>query len=272
MTNKGITAPGPAGGGKMRITAQAGENWHDFVQHTIALGLNGLENLSLIPGTVGAAPVQNIGAYGVEAESCIETVHAWDLDSGKPVSFSHADCRFAYRDSVFKQSGGRFVITAVTFALDSEFKPKLHYGDVQAEAEALAQGTPLTAAIVAEAVCRIRRRKLPDPAETGSCGSFYKNPIVSAEQAAALKQQHPALPVYPQPGGQAKLAAGWLIDQCGLKGHREGHAAVHQKQALVLINLGGASAQDVRRLSEHVQNSVYQRFGVRLEPEPVWLE
>ena len=220
---------------------------------------------------MGAAPVQNIGAYGVEAESCIETVHAWDLDSGKPVSFSRADCRFAYRDSVFKQSGGRFVITAVTFVLDSEFKPKLHYGDVQTEAETLAQGAPLTAAIVAEAVCRIRRRKLPDPAETGSCGSFYKNPIVSAEQAAALKQRHPALPVYPQPGGQAKLAAGWLIDQCGLKGHREGHAAVHQKQALVLINLGGACAEDVRRLSEHVQNSVYQRFGVRLEPEPVWL-
>ena len=152
MANKGISVPEPAGGGKMRITAQAGENWHDFVQHTIAQGLSGLENLSLIPGTVGAAPVQNIGAYGVEAESCIETVHAWDLDSGKPVSFSHADCRFAYRDSVFKQSGGRFVITAVTFVLDSEFKPKLHYGDVQAEAETLAQGAPLTATIVSEAV------------------------------------------------------------------------------------------------------------------------
>ncbi|OAM26131.1 MULTISPECIES: UDP-N-acetylmuramate dehydrogenase [Eikenella] len=271
MANKGIDAPEPIGGGKVRLTAQAGENWHDFVQHTIALGLSGLENLSLIPGTVGAAPVQNIGAYGVEAKDCIAAVHAWDLDAGQPVRFENAACRFAYRNSLFKQSGGRYVITAVEFALDTVFQPKLHYGDVQSEAEAVAGGAQLTAAAVAEAVCRIRRRKLPDPAQMGSCGSFYQNPIVPAEQAAALKRQYPALPVYPQPNGQAKLAAGWLIDQCGLKGHREGNAGVHQKQALVLVNLGGASAEDVRRLSEHVRGCVFQRFGVWLEPEPVWL-
>ncbi len=271
MANKGIGAPEPLGGGKVRIRAEAGENWHDFVQHTIALGLSSLENLSLIPGTVGAAPVQNIGAYGVEVKDCIAEVEAWDLDAGRPVRFDNASCHFAYRNSLFKQSGGRYVITAVSFALSTEFTPHLHYGDVQSEAEAVAGGKPLTAAAVAEAVCRIRRRKLPDPAQIGSCGSFYQNPIVSTEEAAALKQRHPALPVYPQPNGQAKLAAGWLIDQCGLKGHREGCAAVHQQQALVLINLGGASADDVHRLSDYVRGCVYQRFGVRLEPEPVWL-
>lgn len=271
MANKGISAPQAAAGGAVRITAQAGENWHDFVQHTIALGLSGLENLSLIPGTVGAAPVQNIGAYGVEVEACIEAVQAWDLDQGQLAWFDHAVCRFAYRNSLFKQSGGRYVITAVSFVLSGQFEPKLHYGDVRAEAQIVAGGKPLSAAIVAEAVCRIRRRKLPDPAVTGSCGSFYQNPIVPAEQAAALKQQHPALPVYSLPNGQAKLAAGWLIDQCGLKGWREGAAAVHRQQALVLVNLGGATADDVRRLSDHVRSCVHKRFGVWLEPEPVWL-
>ncbi|EGY51479.1 UDP-N-acetylmuramate dehydrogenase [Neisseria shayeganii] len=256
----------------VRVRAQAGEVWHDFVQHTLALGLSGLENLSLIPGTVGAAPVQNIGAYGVEVKERIVEVDVFDLETRQFAVLSRDDCRFAYRDSLFKQAGkGRYVITAVTFALSRRFTPQLRYGDLKNVAETLAQGGPLTPQLVAEAVCRIRRSKLPDPAELGNCGSFYKNPVVSAGQAAALRQRYPGLPEYPQADGSVKLAAGWLIDQCGLKGWQEGGAAVHDRQALVLVNRRRATAADVARLSEHICRSVQQRFGVDLEPEPIWL-
>ncbi|MDO4693976.1 MAG: UDP-N-acetylmuramate dehydrogenase [Eikenella sp.] len=271
MATRGIEVA-DGGADTVRVRAQAGEVWHDFVQHTLALGLSGLENLSLIPGTVGAAPVQNIGAYGVEVKDRIIEVEVFDLAAQRFAVLSRDDCRFAYRDSLFKQAGkGRYVITAVTFALSRRFVPQLRYGDLKNVADTLAQGGSLTPQLVAEAVCRIRRSKLPDPAELGNCGSFYKNPVVSAEKAAALRQRHPGLPEYPQADGSVKLAAGWLIEQCGLKGRQEGGAAVHDKQALVLVNRRQATAGDVSRLSEHICRSVQQRFGVDLEPEPVWL-
>ncbi len=272
LANRGISVQADENGDWVYVTAQAGEVWHDFVQYTVAQGWSGLENLSLIPGTVGAAPVQNIGAYGVEVKERITEVQVFDLHTQQFVCLSNGDCRFAYRDSLFKQAGkGRYVITAVSFALSRRFTPQLRYGDLKQVAEALAAGRTLTPALVTEAVCQIRRQKLPDPAVLGNCGSFYKNPIVSAAQAAALLQQYPALPTYPQADGSVKLAAGWLIDQCGLKGHHEGGAAVHQQQALVLVNLHQASANDVRRLSQQICTRVRERFGVSLEPEPIWL-
>ncbi len=256
----------------VRVEAQAGEIWHDFVQYTVSQGFSGLENLSLIPGTVGAAPVQNIGAYGVEVGSRIEAVRCFDLVSKKEVVFSHGDCCFAYRDSLFKQAGkGRYVILSVRFVLSRQFVPRLGYGDLKTVAETLSQGKLLTAAAVAEAVCQIRRTKLPDPRLLGNAGSFFKNPITNATTAAALAARYPNLPQYPQANGQVKLAAGWLIDYCGLKGFQIGGAAVHEKQALVLVNKNHATAADVVALSRHIQDAVQQKFGVFLETEPIWL-
>lgn len=271
MANRGIRLV-TDDGVQVIVEAAAGENWHDFVQYTLEQGWCGLENLSLIPGTVGAAPVQNIGAYGVEVQSCIEAVQCFDLESQQLCWLSRNECSFAYRDSVFKHGQqGRYVIVAVRFVLSRSFTPQLHYGDLAQVATELAQGQPLTASIVAQAVCRIRRQKLPDPRVLGSAGSFFKNPVVAAELAESLLKQYPALPHYPQPDGQVKLAAGWMIDQCGLKGYQLGGAAVHEKQALVLVNKKQASAADVVALAEYVRNCVAQHFQVLLEPEPVWL-
>ncbi|MCP2040802.1 UDP-N-acetylmuramate dehydrogenase [Neisseria sp. HSC-16F19] len=271
LAHKGIAAEARADG-RVAVTAQAGEIWHDFVQHTVAQGWYGLENLSLIPGTVGAAPVQNIGAYGVEVGEYIASVYCFDVDTQQFVTLDAAACRFAYRDSLFKQEGrGRYVICAVTFVLDTVFAPRLAYGDVAAVAAEIAAGRAIGAADVAAAVCRIRQSKLPDPKVLGNAGSFFKNPVVDAETAAALLAQHPTLPHYPQADGRVKLAAGWLIDQCGLKGFAVGGAAVHDKQALVLVNRDHASAADVRALAQTVQARVAEGFGVALEPEPVWL-
>ncbi len=252
------------------VEAQAGEVWHDFVQYTLAQGWSGLENLSLIPGTVGASPVQNIGAYGVEVKDWIESVRCFDLDTMQFVVLGHDDCGFAYRDSLFKQAGkGRFVITAVRFRLNKHFSANTVYGDVAKILQQ--QGGEITAQAVADAVCRIRRSKLPDPKILGNVGSFYKNPIVDAAVAERLLRDYPNMPHYPQTGGKVKLAAGWLIDQCSLKGHRIGGAAVHDKQALVLVNCGHAVAADVRALSDFVCSQVLQRFGVALDCEPSWL-
>ena len=243
-----------------------------FVRHPLALGLNGLENLSLIPGTVGASPVQNIGAYGVEAKDLIDTVNCYDLAEHRFVSLTNAECRFAYRDSLFKREGrGRYVITSVVFKLAERFTPRTAYGDLAAVLAASCPGREITAADVSDAVCRIRRAKLPDPARLGNAGSFFKNPAVPAAQAAALAAAHPAMPRYPQSDGTIKLAAGWLIEQCGLKGRSIGGAAVHDKQALVLVNTGRATAADVAALAALVQNTVAERFGVELESEPVWV-
>ena len=254
------------------LEAQAGENWHGFVQSSLHMGLGGLENLSLIPGTVGASPVQNIGAYGVEVKDRIHSVRCFDVQSQEWCELSNAECRFAYRDSIFKHEGRqRYVITSVVFRLDTQFVPNVKYGDLAQILTEQCGGRAPTAQDVAQAVCAIRRSKLPDPAVLGNVGSFYKNPLVDAAHAQTLLAQYPQMPHYPQPDGRVKLAAGWLIDQCGLKGKTIGGAAVHDKQALVLVNKNRATAADVRALSDEICRIVAQRFAVDLQPEPVWL-
>ena len=254
------------------LEAQAGENWHGFVQSSLHMGLGGLENLSLIPGTVGASPVQNIGAYGVEVKDRIHSVRCFDVQSQEWCELSNAECRFAYRDSIFKHEGRqRYVITSVVFRLDTQFVPNVKYGDLAQVLAEQCDGRAPTAQDVAQAVCAIRRSKLPDPAVLGNVGSFYKNPLVDAAHAQTLLAQYPQMPHYPQPDGRMKLAAGWLIDQCGLKGKTIGGAAVHDKQALVLVNKNRATAADVRALSDEICRIVAQRFAVDLQPEPVWL-
>ena len=254
------------------LEAQAGENWHGFVQSSLHMELGGLENLSLIPGTVGASPVQNIGAYGVEVKDRIHSVRCFDVQSQEWCELSNAECRFAYRDSIFKHEGRqRYVITSVVFRLDTQFVPNVKYGDLAQVLAEQCDGRAPTAQDVAQAVCAIRRSKLPDPAVLGNVGSFYKNPLVDAAHAQTLLAQYPQMPHYPQPDGRMKLAAGWLIDQCGLKGKTIGGAAVHDKQALVLVNKNRATAADVRALSDEICRIVAQRFAVDLQPEPVWL-
>ena len=252
------------------VRAGAGENWHAFVQWTLAQGWPGLENLSLIPGTVGAAPVQNIGAYGLELAERFHTLEAVDLESGGAVTFDRGACQFGYRDSVLKREAGRYLVTAVTFRLPKRWQPVLSYADVARELAAQQISAPLPQQ-VADAVIRIRQRKLPDPAQIGNAGSFFKNPVVMATQGVALVARYPALPHYPQPDGQIKLAAGWLIEQCGWKGRALGPVGVYAQQALVLVNRGGACGADVLRLAQAIQDSVRTTFGVELEPEPVIL-
>lgn len=258
--------------GKVWLQAEAGEIWHDFVLETLNRGLSGLENLSLIPGTVGASPVQNIGAYGVEVKDVIDSVRCFDVDSGRFVELSNAECEFAYRESVFKQAAkGRYVIVAVTFVLNEQFELKARYGDLAAVLQENCGNRAPEAKDVSQAVCQIRSSKLPDPSVLGNVGSFFKNPVVSAEAAEKLLATYPQMPHYPQADGSVKLAAGWLIDQCGLKGYRIGGAAVHDKQALVLVNQDNASAENVRDLEKYIQDCVKNRFGVALQAEPNWL-
>jgi UDP-N-acetylmuramate dehydrogenase len=255
------------------VEAAAGENWHEWVQTTLKNGWYGLENLSLIPGSVGASPVQNIGAYGVEVKDCISEVICADLlHPGTRVVLTNAQCRFAYRDSLFKHEGaGRYLVTAVRFRLSLTPHLKTGYGDIQGELERMAAGPCPTALDVSQAVSRIRSAKLPNPAELGNAGSFFKNPVVADSFADTLSARHPAMPRYPAGKGLSKLAAGWMIEQAGLKGYREGDAGVHARQALVLVNYGAASGPEIRALAEHVQRTVKQRFDVMLEPEPIIL-
>ncbi|AOY02278.1 UDP-N-acetylmuramate dehydrogenase [Jeongeupia sp. USM3] len=251
------------------IAAGGGEVWHDFVMWTLDQGWGGLENLALIPGTVGAAPVQNIGAYGVEVKDTLAELTAYRLDDGSARVFDNAACRFAYRDSVFKQEeAGRWLIAEVVFRLSKCPRLQTGYGDI--EAELAAAGLPRTPAGVAQAVINVRRRKLPDPAVIGNAGSFFKNPIVPAAQREALLAAHPKLVSYPMPGGAYKLAAGWLIEQAGWKGRRLGPAGMFERQALVLVNHGGARRADIAALTAAVQADVKAMFGVAIEPEPVW--
>ncbi len=251
------------------VSAQAGENWHDFVQWTLAHGCPGLENLSLIPGTVGASPIQNIGAYGSELSEYVDSVTAFDFASGKTFTLDASACRFAYRDSVFKHElKDRAVICSVRFRLPKHWQPNLRYAELAAEIAAQDITSPAPRQ-VSDAVIAIRRRKLPDPAQIGNAGSFFKNPVVSAAKREELLARHPSLVSYPQVDGSYKLAAGWLIDQCGWKGKSLGAAGVHDRQALVLVNCGGATGAEVLALAHRIVEDVQQRFGVTLEPEPV---
>lgn len=250
------------------VKAQAGDVWNDFVQWTLAQGYWGLENLSLIPGTVGAAPIQNIGAYGVEVKDTLWEVACLDLQSGERKTFSSHDCRFAYRDSFFKQEGaGKYLIWDVTFRLPKKNVLHLEYGDIRKEVER--RGGAPDARAVAEAVIHIRKSKLPDPQVIGNAGSFFKNPIVRKDLRDSLLNQHADLVSYPYDGHNFKLAAGWLIDRAGWKGKRLGPVGMYEKQALVLVNHGGATADDVWRLARQVSQDVHQKFGVDIEPEPI---
>ncbi|MDR3221437.1 MAG: UDP-N-acetylmuramate dehydrogenase [Candidatus Accumulibacter sp.] len=255
------------------VRAGAGENWHDFVQWTLAQGWPGLENLSLIPGTAGAAPIQNIGAYGLEVSERFHSLDAFDMLTGESARFDRDACRFAYRDSVFKQEGwhlsGRFVITGIIFRLPKDWRPVTAYGDLAEELAARKIAQP-DARRIAEAVIALRRRKLPDPARLPNVGSFFRNPLADAGTANRLLTAHPDLPHYPQPDGRVKLAAGWLIEQAGWKGRDLGPVGMYEKQALVLVNRGGATGADVLALMRAVQDDVRGKFGVELAPEPVF--
>jgi UDP-N-acetylmuramate dehydrogenase len=268
MLNRGIEVAG-ADADFSYVRAAAGENWHEFVQWTLAHGLPGLENLSLIPGSVGAAPIQNIGAYGVEVGGLIRAVRAYDWQRGALIELSGAECGFGYRDSVFKRDlRERAVIVEVEFALPRAWRPECRYAELAAELAARGHAVP-AARQVADAVIAIRRRKLPDPTELGNAGSFFKNPVVPAVQFEALAARFPGLISFPQAGGARKLAAGWLIEQCGWKGKTVGAAGVYEKQALVLVNRGGARGAEIAALAARIRADVLQRFGVVLEPEPV---
>lgn len=261
------------------VEAGAGENWNEFVAWTLAQGWPGLENLALIPGTVGAAPVQNIGAYGVELQDRFELLNAVDLTTGQAFALDAARCGFGYRDSVFKHRGGlglagKAVITSVQFRLPKRWQPELTYLDLQRRMQQTGINQP-SAQQVFDWVCDIRRAKLPDPRVLGNAGSFFKNPTVSPEQCADIIGRDPHVVHYKLADGRIKLAAGWLIDACGWKGKSIGRAGVYEKQALVLVNRGGAGSPvtggEVMILAGAIQTSVYERFGIRLEIEPVVL-
>ena len=267
------------------VEAGAGERWQDLVAWTLDQGWPGLENLALIPGTVGAAPVQNIGAYGVELQDRFDSLDAIDLETGQSFTLDAAQCGFAYRDSVFKHApagepgqarglglAGRALITRVRFRLPRPWKPELGYLDLQRRQAETGIAQP-TARQIHDWICEIRRAKLPDPALIGNAGSFFKNPTVSPEQCADIIARDPGIVHYALPDGSFKLAAGWLIDACGWKGKSIGQAGVYEKQALVLVNRGGgdmgATGGEVMTLAKAIQTSVYERFGILLEPEPV---
>ena len=245
------------------IHCAAGEHWHDFVEFTIKEGMPGLENLALIPGTVGSAPIQNIGAYGVELKDVCDYVDVLDLNQNQQFRLSNQECLFGYRESVFKheyQSG--YVITAVGFRLTKKWQPNLSYGPLKAVEASLTSPRAIF-----DKVCEIRRSKLPDPAKIGNAGSFFKNPIIPAQEAETIRLHYPNAPFYPQSDNQVKIAAGWLIDQAGLKGYSANDAGVHPQQALVLVNLGDAQPQDLINLAKHVRDTVYDKFAIWLEPE-----
>ena len=250
----------------VRVKVGAGVEWDDFVAWSVERELWGIENLSLIPGKVGASPVQNIGAYGVEAKDTIKSVEMYFVEGGNFVTLAGEHCGFGYRESVFKQTlKGRVIITAVEFELSKVANPRLGYGDVIREVEARGGAT---LANIRDAICSIRRSKLPDTAILGNAGSFFKNPIVEREVAERLLAEFPDMPHYPAAEeGKVKLAAGWLIDKAGLKGYHEGNVGVHERQALVLVNLGGATGGEVITFAHKVVATVKEKFGIEISPE-----
>ncbi|MFC6861736.1 UDP-N-acetylmuramate dehydrogenase [Zunongwangia atlantica] len=248
------------------IKAHAGENWHEFVLWTLEQNFGGLENLSLIPGNVGTSPIQNIGAYGVELKDNFVSCEAINIQTLESRTFTLEDCDFGYRNSVFKNKlKGQYIITSVNFKLSSKnHQLKMDYGAIRTELEALESPTIKD---ISNAVIKIRESKLPNPAEIGNSGSFFKNPVISAEAFNNLQKQFPEIPSYPISATEVKVPAGWLIDQSGLKGYRDGDAGVHKKQALVLVNYGNASGSDILMLSIKVREVVKEKFGIDLEPE-----
>jgi UDP-N-acetylmuramate dehydrogenase len=253
------------------VAAAGGENWHSFVLHCLQQGWGGIENLSLIPGSVGATPIQNIGAYGVEIKDVFQWLEAIEIETGKAVFFSHADCRFGYRDSLFKQEGkGKYVIVEVVFRLSKRPVVNISYGDIRAVLDRKGIENP-GIRDVSDAVIEIRRSKLPDPAVLGNAGSFFKNPEIDTAEYQRLVTKFPQVPHYELPGGKVKIPAGWLIEQCGWKGRRIAEAGCHERQALVLVNFGKATGQDLLSLSKNIQADVEAKFGIRLTPEVnVW--
>jgi UDP-N-acetylmuramate dehydrogenase len=255
-------------GNVARIAVAAGERWDDFVRWTLGQGLAGLENLILIPGTVGAAPIQNIGAYGTEVAEFIESVEAWDLIERRVVTLDRVACAFAYRDSLFKREPNRFIVTAVRFALPRTHALRLDYAGIREELERMGIDKPAPFH-VAEAVVHLRTRKLPDPAVIGNAGSFFKNPMVDAAQGEALKREHAELVAWPGNDARWKLSAAWLIETAGFKGMRDGDAGISNRHALVLVNHGKATGQELWAFAQRVIEGVRARFGVQLEPEPM---
>jgi UDP-N-acetylmuramate dehydrogenase len=247
------------------IAVGGGVNWHEFVAWTLENDLPSLENLALIPGTVGAAPIQNIGAYGVEIADYIDHIEAFDIEKQTFVTLSKDACQFAYRDSYFKQHPQRFIVTKVVFKIAKSWKAKIHYADLAKELEG---NTNPSAEDIFLAVCKIRTHKLPDPKVIGNAGSFFQNPVIPNEQYETLLKKYAALASYPDAPGKRKLAAGWLIDQCGFKGQRMGNVGVYENQALVLVNHGNGTAQDILGLAKCIQDKVRKEFGVSLEIEP----
>src|SRR5690606_38784998 len=248
------------------VEVGAGETWHEVVTWTLDQGLPGLENLALIPGTVGAAPVQNIGAYGLELKDRFESLDVVDLTTGRTVTLDAARCEFGYRDSVFKRGlAGKSVITRVRLRLPRPWRPHVGYLELERKMQETGVLQP-DARQIFDWICAVRSAKLPDPAVIGNAGSFFKNPVVTPEQCRDIIGRDPEIVHYPMPDGSFKLAAGWLIDACGWKGKSIGRAGVYEKQALVLINRGGASGAEVLTLARAIQESVYGRFGIRLEP------
>jgi UDP-N-acetylmuramate dehydrogenase len=249
------------------LEVKAGENWHGLVMHAIGQNLGGIENLSLIPGCVGASPMQNIGAYGVEVKDTIDSVTAWDWAAGRFMTLSNAECRFGYRDSIFKQElKGKVLITSVVYRLDKQHRLNTSYGAIREQLDVMGVTTP-TIKSVSDAVIAIRQSKLPDPAVIGNAGSFFKNPTIPASQYNVLKDSHPMMPSFPVDDARVKVPAGWLIEQCGWKGYRDRDAGVHPKQALVLVNYGQATGAEIWALSQRIVDSVFSTYGIELERE-----
>ena len=263
MALKGKTLIGQVDGANI-VEAAAGETWHDFVVWTLDNDLPGLENLALIPGTVGASPVQNIGAYGLELADRFDSLTAFDTQTQAFRIFSAAECHFAYRQSAFKAEPGRYIVTSVRFKLPAQWTPILNYAGLNS----LPAGSAPRA--VMEQVIALRQSKLPDPKKIGNVGSFFHNPVVTADVHAAVRAANPTAPAYPQADGTIKLSAGWLIEQCGLKGAREGQVGVSERHALVLVNHGGGTRAEVEALAARIKAAVFDRFGIGLTAEPVF--
>ncbi|HNW97836.1 MAG TPA: UDP-N-acetylmuramate dehydrogenase [Bacteroidales bacterium] len=249
------------------LNVQSGVVWNDFVNYCIENNFGGIENLALIPGNVGSCPIQNIGAYGVEVKDCIESVEVIDIKSLQMYEIPNKDCKFGYRSSIFKNElKGKIIILSVTFKLTKQHHLHLEYGAIREELSRTGISQP-TLKNIAEAVCNIRNCKLPDPKDIGNSGSFFKNPSITGKEFLKLKSSYPAIPSYSQTDGTYKIPAGWLIEQCGWKGYREGDAGVHEKQALVLVNYGNASGNDILQLAKKIQTSVKEKFSIELEIE-----